>query len=225
MELEVIQQRPLTIINQVKVSSLPIAEPPYDNLWFYTSVYDPVSGLWSSKRIDFGSVGGGGGGGSDTNFANTDLTFTGFRVHEMNGNGFVIRNGRYIELRTTEFFGEDGGTGTMATAKLEVIEGEGGFPTSSQLILHTENVDATSISELHLSSTQGVRVNRNTILRNIMTSINSTIFADINGNVVLDLGSSTYEGIVEFADNATASAALGLNRMYRTGDVLKITHP
>lgn len=29
-------------------------------------------------------------GGADTNFANTDLTFTGFRTHDTNGNGFII---------------------------------------------------------------------------------------------------------------------------------------
>ena len=41
---------------------------------------------------------GSGGGGGDTNFANTDLTFTGTRTHDLSGNSLSLLNGGSIIL-------------------------------------------------------------------------------------------------------------------------------
>lgn len=93
-----------------------------------------------------------GGGGSDTNFANTDLTFTGFRTHDTNGNGFIIASdgagtsGPYMGMTL-----QDLGMGSTVSSSYIGVSATNITTFNSSIQVSVENTSSITISPSQLN--------------------------------------------------------------------------
>ena len=129
-------------------------------------------------------ISGSGGGGSDTNFANTDLTFTGTRTHDLSGNSLSLLNGGSITLSGSGIFNSmllkhDTNTLSIQSARTSFNPGNADidFRVGSVGTDYALNVDG---------GTDRVSINKN--------APNATL--DVNGDAIIT-GSVTVTGILD----------------------------
>ena len=160
-----------------------------------------------------------GGGGSDTNFANTDLTFDADRYHDSNGFGFYVTadsggfNSAYIGYNFSSFMG---GITTSSYIGVEntYVETRDQLGVQS-IILRVDNTGSIDITG---GANGGVNINSNslfvsTVTDNVSIGKNtSNAKLDVNGDTIIS-GSLTVSGSAHTIDGNVV-----------TNDILQVTN-
>jgi hypothetical protein len=177
-----------------------------------------LTGIVSSSYALTASYALNGGGGSDTNFANTDLTFDADRNHDSNGFDFVVSadnggfNSAYIGYNFSSFMG---GITTSSYIGVEntYVETRDQLGVQS-IILRVDNTGSIDITG---GANGGVNINSNslfvsTVTDNVSIGKNtSNAKLDVNGDTIIS-GSLTVSGSAHTIDgNTTFNDAIFLN--------------